>query len=277
MFQLLNTKAPSPTPTSWNLRYPFALHDEHVQRERKFVNQVLRGHCPICGHSGAFTAFSENVRESGTCSKCGSTNRQRLMAMALLQCTGLSPTDGLSSLSSLRIHNTESGGPLHQQLIQSPQYTFSEFFGPEFVGGTYHRGIRHENLTALSFSDESIDVMLSSDVMEHMPDPYQGHRDIFRVLKHGGRHVFTVPFYPWEVLDDKRARIVGETIEYYGEKLYHGDPVRPDEGILVWTIFGLEMLVRLAEIGFQPRVWEVNAPEYGIVGSGCYVFDAYKP
>ena len=83
-----------------------------------------------------------------------------------------------------------------------------------------------------------------------MPAPYDAHREIFRVLKPGGRHIFTVPFDPLTVKDDVRAMLENGQIRYFAEKLYHGDPVRPGEGILVWTIFGTEMMRKLESIGF---------------------------
>lgn len=135
---------------------------------------------------------------------------------------------------------------------------------------------RHEDLQRLSFANDSIDLVLSSDVLEHMPDPYQAHREIFRVLKPGGRHIFTVPFDAHSALDDARARLVDGEIQYLAEKHFHGDPVRPDEGVLVWTIFGLQMLVQMAHIGFETRAWNLYAPDRGIVGPFSLVFEALK-
>ncbi|WP_430229759.1 class I SAM-dependent methyltransferase [Paraburkholderia tropica] len=158
-----------------------------------------------------------------------------------------------------------------------PSYQFSEYFGTDIAKGSEVRGIRHEDLQDLSFSDSSFDLVLSSDVLEHMPRPYDAHREIFRTLKPGGRHIFTVPFYPWEALDEVRASERSGEIEYFGEKLYHGDPVRPGEGVLVWTIFGMEMIVELARIGFVVSYWNIHDPTKGIIGPWSIVFDARKP
>ena len=59
---------------------------------------------------------------------------------------------------------------------------------------------------ALSYDDASIDLILSSDVFEHVPDPYRAHAEVHRVLRPGGHHVFTVPFHQHAHLDDVRAR-----------------------------------------------------------------------
>jgi len=138
-------------------------------------------------------------------------------------------------------------------------------------------GVRHEDLENLSFDDASLDVVLSSDVFEHLPDAYGAHREIFRVLCAGGRYIFTVPFMAGSERDDLRARRIGGRVEYLAEPLYHGDPVRPGEGVLVWRIFGQEMLTRLREIGFETETVWLRIPRQGILGEGAVVFVARKP
>jgi hypothetical protein len=112
--------------------------------------------------------------------------------------------------------------------------------------------------------------------MEHVPDPYQAHGEIYRVLRAGGRHIFTVPYYASEYQDEKRAVIEGQgQIQWLKPPIYHEDPLRP-EGALVYTIFGLEMLVRLAEIGFRTRMHHLYQPWRGILGANGLVFESVK-
>ena len=175
------------------------------------------------------------------------------------------------------IYNTESNGALHCALKSMENYTCSEYFGDLDGPGQEVQGIRHENLQKLSFADKSFDLLLSSDVLEHMPSPYAAHQEIFRVLKPGGQHIFTVPFNPGVDEDDIRARVVDGQIEYLAEKIFHGDPVRPNDGILVWTIFGQEMVDRLTELGFVVATMRINEPYHGIIGDNAIVFVAQKP
>jgi len=46
---------------------------------------------------------------------------------------------------------------------------------------------------ALPFPDESFDVALSTQVLEHVPEPYRALGEAVRVLKKGGRLILTVP------------------------------------------------------------------------------------
>jgi predicted SAM-dependent methyltransferase len=50
--------------------------------------------------------------------------------------------------------------------------------------------------------------VLSSDVLEHMPELYRAHSEIYRVLKPGGRHIFTVPYGEAMIRDQVRASLV---------------------------------------------------------------------
>jgi SAM-dependent methyltransferase len=154
----------------------------------------------------------------------------------------------------------------------NPGYASAEYLGSEYSSGDTVNGIRHEDLTAMSFGDSSLGLVISSDVLEHIPDPYCAHRDIHRVLKAGGRHIFTVP-YNGGPKDDVRALMENGQIRHLKEPQYHGDPIRKD-GILVFVIFGREMIARLWEMGFLVVVHSIFAPLYGIPDG--LVFEAIK-
>jgi len=249
----------------------------HIGAGNMPPEEALVGVCPVCGNETEFIDFSENMRESGRCVVCGSSNRQRQMAWMLRRRLYLPPIGKLVFREGFTIYNAESSGPLHARLAEHTDYMCSEYFGDGHQSGEIINGIRHEDLRQLSFGDAAFDLVLSSDVLEHMPSPYDAHRDIFRVLKPGGRHIFTVPFNAGAEADDVRARMVDGRIKYLAEPLYHGDPIRPDEGILVWTIFGTEMMQKLETIGFVASAWNLYEPESGIIGSGNIVFEARKP
>jgi len=165
---------------------------------------------------------------------------------------------------------------VHNQLAKMKHYLSSEYFGPDKISGELVNGIMHQDLMGLSFPSESIDLVLSSDVFEHMPAPYKAHHEVFRVLKPGGRHIFTVPFYQTEFLDEDRTILndQGEPV-FVKDAWYHADPVRP-EGALVFKIFSLEMLVKLRQIGFRTNLYRLFKPSRGILGSNAVVFEAIK-
>lgn len=270
--------APGTMPDCTALRlYPPVGHVVAPIETAALSGRRLSGTCTICGTTVKFERFSENLRESGTCPHCGASNRQRQMAWMLRREFGADAFGPLAVPAGVSVYNTEANGPLHRRLHTYPGYQCSEYWGDKAAFGELVEGIRNEDLQALSFASASFDVVLSSDVLEHMPHPYRAHGEIYRVLKPGGRHIFTVPYGEAMIRDQVRASLVDGKVVHHLEALYHGDPVRPGEGILVWTIFGLEMLVRLNEIGFEMELWRLQEPRAGIIGPGADVFVARKP
>jgi len=238
--------------------------------------------CPVCGAPGLARGFGENLRETGRCSRCGATNRNR--QVAYVACRALREWSGrpvrslraAQALPGLAVYNTEAQGAIHDQLRAAPGYRCSEYLGPDHAPGEIVGDTAHEDLMQLSFADDSLDLVVSSDVFEHVPDPYRAHAEVHRVLRPGGHHVFTVPFHLNGYVDDVRARVGAHgELELLADAIYHDDPVRPD-GVLVFTIFGLEMLVRLAELGFATTMYRLRQPARGIVGSNALVFDARR-
>jgi SAM-dependent methyltransferase len=248
------------------------------------------GKCPICGKVTTFRDFTDNLRESGRCLVCNSSNRQRQIGATLLK--AIYETKGLnfssidkfasklstsSVLSNLKIYNTETTGSIHNILGKfHDNYDASEYLGNEYKSGELVNGILHQNLIETSFETSSLDIVMSSDVFEHIPDPYNAFAEIYRILKPGGRHIFTVPFYGDRYRDEIRSIIESDgSLNHILPPMYHGDPIRA-EGILVYVIFSMEMLIRLNDMGYQVRMYNMRNPYQGILGNNAIVFDTIK-
>jgi SAM-dependent methyltransferase len=262
------------------VRYP--LHPSPTLMERAVLGARMPwpAKCPVCGSLTLITSVGHPLRETCKCLRCKSTNRQRQVAYVVCDVvnrmagTAATSLKDVARLEGLVIYNTEAGRQVHRQLSVMPGYLSSEYFGPKFESGEVVGKTVHQDLTSLSFEDRSIDLVISSDVFEHIPDPYRAHREVHRVLKPGGAHVFTVPFYQTAFEDEARTvtDIRGNTV-HVKEPLYHRDPMR-SEGALVHKIFSLEMLVKLSKIGFETRMYRIYRPQAGIVGPDAIVFEA---
>lgn len=110
---------------------------------------------------------------------------------------------------TLRILNTESRGALAETLSrgicgwstgENCPFISSEYFGSTHKAGQFYyyqkqnKHVRHEDLRSTSFDDNSLDLITSTEVFEHIPDPYYAFKEICRILKPKGMHIFTVPF-----------------------------------------------------------------------------------
>lgn len=264
------------------VRYP--IYPAQTLREK--IMKILRfggvARCSVCGSITFITNVKPNLRESCNCMTCRSTNRQRQIAYVLCSTAGnmvgtkIASLKQLANLDGLVVYNTEAGRQIHRVLSGMSGYICSEYFGNRHRSGDVVNGKMHQDLMDLSFEDQSIDIVISSDVFEHIVDPYRAHREVYRVLKRGGCHIFTVPFLQAEFLDDQRTIIdFRGNIVHLKPPAYHGDPIR-SQGALVHRIFGLEMLVNLRKIGFKTRMYKIYKPSAGIVGSNAIVFEALK-
>jgi SAM-dependent methyltransferase len=251
-----------------------------LSEQREFFTRADRyrrsttGYCPTCERTTRFYDWTVNERESGHCKWCGCKSRQRGLAQVIKSTYGGRKLREIGG-AEFSILNTECGGPLHEELSQNPRYACSEYLGPEHEPGAIVNRVRHEDLQRTSFDDNSFDLLVSTEVFEHIPDPYAAHREVLRILKPGGHHIFTVPYVQKWQEDCVRAVIEEGKVRHLMCPEYHYDPLRP-EGVLVFTIFSPAMLRRLEQIGFEVKEIPVVEPQLGILGKNV-VFDCRKP
>jgi SAM-dependent methyltransferase len=122
-----------------------------------------------------------------------------------------------------------------------------------------------ENLLSLKFPDDSFDIQVSNDVLEHVPDLENCLGESFRILKKGGHLIFTIPF---DINSEKnlvKAKIINGHIKYLAPKEFHGDPLS-EKGSLVFLIPGWETLQMALSVGFSESYLKcISSVKYGIV------------
>ncbi|QNI37177.1 class I SAM-dependent methyltransferase [Edaphobacter albus] len=141
----------------------------------------------------------------------------------------------------------DSRSPLSMLLSQAKGLS-AKFLLPNEERGSMHRdGIRCEDITNLTYPDCSLDLIISSDVLEHVPALEVAFQESYRVLRPGGSHIFTIPTRP---MTRKRAEIVDNQIRHLTEPEYHSDPLNP-AGILAFWDFGLDAIDMFSSSGLQ--------------------------
>ncbi len=130
---------------------------------------------------------------------------------------------------NLRIHESS---PVHRGAStklrsNAKMYVPTHYFPNEELGKTI-KGFRNENLEMMTFGNSSFDLMVTQDVMEHIYNPAIAFREIARILKPGGAHIFTVPLINRYKKTERWAKLGddGNPVFLY-EPEYHGNPIDP--------------------------------------------------
>jgi glycosyltransferase involved in cell wall biosynthesis len=242
----------------------------------------IHGFCHVCHKEVDFLAdfsysffYNEerhiNFPERMVCPVCGLNGRTRA-AFQLL--TEIFIPDRLDKIyineQVTRLFTLLSG---HYQNIIGSEFLFNQSLQEEWR----HIEIRNEDLTALSFHDESFNAIISFDCFEHIHNYKSALREIYRCLKKGGSLIFSVPFYPANIHNIVRAIVDehGITQNLLPEE-YHGNPLSR-EGSLCYYNFGWRLVEEVKGAGFvNVESWMYWSRKYGYLGGLRTIFRARK-
>ena len=130
---------------------------------------------------------------------------------------------------------------------------------PRFIGSEYIVDpnqlkalwpIPSEDLTALSFGNDLFDMVVTNEVIEHVPSIDKALQEMHRVLRPGGWHIGTHPFAYVNQNSILKSEIIDGKIVHRMEPEYHGNPIS-DGGSLVFEIPGWDILARAKAAGFS--------------------------
>jgi SAM-dependent methyltransferase len=237
------------------------------------LRQHSHGWCPICGRRSMFLQLhGGSLREGLRCVGCAGVSRKRHVAAVLVAELGMPRASVRAAHAShpCRVHSTEAAGPLAAALAGRPGFSSSDLVPGVELGTELAPWSTCQDLERLTFADDSIDVVITEDVLEHVRRTDAVFAEIARVLAPGGRHIFTIPFRP-DAPTLVRVDTTGADDVHLLPAEYHGDPIRGQ--ILAYRTFGYDLFPQLDRHGFRTRWLTSGRPEarMGIYDSNVFV------
>lgn len=196
--------------------------------------------CNFCDHQySIFAPF--NNRADRMCPSCFSLERHRLLLYYLRHHTDLfeRPQRVLHFAAERCIHDiirAESSADYHTADLMV-----------QFLPTLEIKPMHKMSITEIGFPDAHFDLFLCNHVLEHVPDDRLAMREIYRVLKPGGRALLTVPINP-EVdhTEEDRSFDRHQRREFYGSQhhlRYYG---------------AKDFMDRLTEAGFDVAPYRID-------------------
>ena len=226
------------------------------------------GFCELCQQRTVFVRHGEWDREQNRCCRCSSIPRWRAIYHVL--------QSQYPEWRQLIIHESSPGGGASDVIqAQCERYEASHFFPKKDLGAYFH-GFRNENLEQMTLADNSVDIFISQDVLEHIMNPTSALKELARILKPGGAHIFTIPWKP-HLKTEARAELRDGEIVHLKPEEYHGNPIS-EKGSLVVTDWGSDTVEKMDAIsGLCTEVVSLQIPDLGIKGDRLEVFVSRKP
>lgn len=217
-----------------------------------------KGFCPCCEKKVTFKSAHPWLRDNFRCLNCHSIPRERALMITIEKF--------FPNWRNLVIHESSpvNRGASLKLKRGCKNYTSSQYY-PDKPFGSLVNQHRNEDLENQTFQEDSFDIVITQDVMEHIYDPAKAFSEIARTLKKGGAHIFTVPIinkhYPTEIWATKGSN--GEPV-FLRNPEYHGNPVDP-KGSPVTMHWGFDIVDFIKEkSGLNTTIEHIDDLNFGV-------------
>ena len=218
-----------------------------------------------------YQRYQFNLRESRFCSICGSSTRIRFLATAIMRRFRFKDVDSFKRWTQkadeheLKIAEINSCGSLHTYLKELPNLKYSEFTTKNNIIKLIRkiRGTPYEDIQALTYKNDSFDLVIHTEVLEHIPNPSKALKECRRILKKNGSCIFSIPIIMNRRTVQRMAVKNNQTIGLKSPS-YHGTAKRED--YIVWWEFGRDFFVKE-----KLTLLQSDPPSHS------YIFETKKP
>lgn len=219
----------------------------------------MTGQCNICGWKGEFL-HPDQEREGLHCGNCASSARNRAVIHWLGRVIGEKdrPLHEWQPNHSLAILESSARGSYPMMLADKFDYFETEYDPAKIAAGAPPR--QYADFQNLSFADNTFDMVIASDVFEHVRDDAAGYREILRTLKPQGTLILTVPYAHQQERTIKRIDTSGEADVPILDPEYHGGGGHT----ITYRNYGRDLLTLLRQTGFSVMYADTNLPRLAI-------------
>lgn len=224
--------------------------------------------CNVCGfQTEAIDVVPQSPRESFRCSKCNSTSRNRLLIDSLGRWLGeCKPVGDWMPNKALIVFEASGTGGYSRYLAEKFDYFNTQFDSEQLKNPQFDQR-KYADLENLHFASDSIDIIITSDVFEHVRQHRKAFREILRVLKPDGLFLLQIPYSHTREKTITRVEVIGDEDIYVLPPVYHASQT------LVYRDYGRDVLAELREDGFAVGHWwaelpELHVPKQSIIFAG---------
>lgn len=236
-----------------------------IDRVKKMIKLAIHSgdkyQCPFCGYNSKdfyligydLPVLKEKqivgagLRSAG-CYKCSSSDRERLIYVYLRDVLKVFENKNLSILHMAPEVNLSA--LLYK--VGYAKYVCGDLFTE---GYSYPEYVQNMNVLNIPFEDNSFDLVICNHMLEHVPADRDAMKELYRVLKPGGRAILQVPISKntKETFEDFSISTPREKEAAFGQF----DHVR---------IYGQDYADRLSSVGFKMERINISSKyeKYGL-------------
>ncbi len=205
---------------------------------RKFIWIFYLGNnhqCTICDKK--FRKFLLNQRGEKLCPSCGSMPRDRRLFQQFKK--------EFSEKKEIRLLDFSPSRSLYRQIKETKNIKyFPTDLSNDFIAEY------HYDITQIPVEDNYFDCIFCYHILEHIEEDDIAMRELFRVLKKGGKAFVQTPFKEGDIFENPDFKTETERLEHFGQV----DHVR------IYSVSGLEK--RLKNAGFGVVVNSYDEDKY---------------
>lgn len=244
--------------------------------------------CPVCGNEAKPLYDFPDIRlrqehrigilrETLQCRRCFASMRQRSLALGFLSYLNDRRSENSCSIKDvaavgfggLTLLDSDAFSAMSMLLRDVPGYVRCSYIPSRPWGTQLEQGYFNIDLQRIDFADESFDIVLTSDVMEHVRNCDAAHAEIYRILKPGGAYIFNVPYDEQAAEDIQLIDTSTDQDIFLCKPQLHGDPLTG--GVVAYRVFGRSLLGKLEELGFKVEFRRIQQPSALVVDGDVFV------